>query len=396
MKSLGLGSRIKVMKINISKKVKKVPPSGIRAFFDLVLEMDDVISLGVGEPDFVSPWNVCEAAIHSIENGLTSYTSNKGMIELRLAISEDLRERYKIAYHPDSEILITVGVSEALDLALRAILDPGDTVLIPEPCYVSYHPLSELAGGKAVYVPTTLKTDFKLTPQILKKHIDPKVRAIIFNYPSNPTGTSYSKKELLALSKIFLKHKIAVISDEIYGELTYDNPHVPFPTLPGVKDLTIYLNGFSKVHAMTGWRIGYACGPRHVIEAMEKIHQYSIMCAPIAGQIAGIEAVKNSANAVRDMKREYFLRREFLVSRLNHLGLDCLKPEGAFYVFPSIKKTGLTDLEFSRRLLEKENVAVVPGSAFGPSGKGHIRMAYASSMIKLKEAMLRIERFCRK
>ena len=381
--------------MKISKKVQQMSPSGIREFFELVIGMKDVISLGVGEPDFVTPWNICESSIFSIEKGYTSYTSNKGLYELRLEVAGFLKNRHQIDYDPEEEILITTGVSEALDLALRAILNPGDKVLIPGPYYVSYYPVSFLAGGTPVFI-NTQKTHFKLTPSLVEGYVSKGTKAIILNYPANPTGVSYSKKELMALSKVFVKHGLIVISDEIYGELTYDFTHTPISTLKGMKGRTVYLDGFSKSFAMTGWRVGFACGPSQIIAAMTKIHQYTMLCAPIMGQMAAIEALKGGSRYVMEMKREYKRRREFIVDRLNEIGLACPKPEGAFYVFPSIKNTGIDCMTFAKRLLEKEKVAVVPGAAFGPQGKGNIRISYASNMSDLKEACLRIERFLKR
>lgn len=382
--------------MKISKKVQEMPPSGIREFFDLVIGMKDVISLGVGEPDFSTPWNICESGIFSIEKGYTSYTSNKGLYELRLGISNYLKRRHGVAYDPEKEILVTAGVSEGLDLALRAIINPGDKVLIPDPSYVSYYPVTFLAGGKPVFIKTK-KTGFKLTPGLVERHMSKGVKAVILNYPVNPTGVSYTRKELIELSRIFIKHKLIVISDEIYGELTYDFEHTPLVTLKGMKDMTLHFDGFSKAFAMTGWRVGFCCGPEKIIGAMTKVHQYTMLCAPIMGQMAGMEALKNHTQChVMEMKREYKRRREFIVARLNELGLSCSMPEGAFYVFPSIEKTGMDSVEFAKRLLKKEKVAVVPGTAFGSEGKGHIRISYASKMSDLKEAGLRLERFLRK
>ena len=376
----------------ISKKVESLPPSGIREFFDLVIGMKDVISLGVGEPDFDTPWNISEAGIFSIEKGHTSYTSNKGLYELRLEISKYLKQKHKLNYDPDTEILITTGVSEALDLVCRSILNPNDKVLVPNPSYVSYYPVTFLAGGRVVFVDTE-KTGFKLTPGLVEKHISKGVKAIILNYPANPTGVSYTKKELIALSRVFIKNNLIVISDEIYDELTYDFSHTPISTLKGMKERTVYLNGFSKTFAMTGWRIGFSCGPKEIISAMTKIHQYTMLCAPIMGQVGAVEALKGSSRYVLEMKNEYKRRREFIVDRLNEIGLVCPKPQGAFYVFPSIKNTGLNCLEFAKELLKKKKVAVVPGTAFGSQLKDYIRIAYASKLSDLKEACLRIEDF---
>jgi len=381
------------MKNIISKKVESLQPSGIRAFFDLVLGMKDIISLGVGEPDFVTPWQIREAGIYSLEQGFTSYTSNKGLYKLRLGIARYLKNNYELDYSADDEILITVGVSEAMDLVLRSLVNPGDKILIPEPCYVSYGAVTELAGGVPVYIDTR-KEGFKLTPKRLEGAIDKKVKAIIFNYPANPTGVSYSRKELNALKDVILKHKLICISDEIYSDLTYDFQHVPFNTLSAsAKNNTVYLNGFSKSYAMTGWRVGFACGPKEIIAAMAKIHQYTIMCVSITSQIAACEALESGRRSVEEMKREYKRRRELIWDGLNRLGFDCLKPDGAFYVFASLKKTGLKAMEFAQRLLKEQKVAVVPGNAFGRGFDDYIRLSYASSFQNIKEALARIEKF---
>jgi aminotransferase len=379
----------------ISKKVQEMQPSGIRAFFDLVLGMKDVISLGVGEPDFVTPWAIREAGISSLEEGFTSYTSNKGLYKLRLSVSRYLKNRFGVEYCPDEEILITVGVSEAMDLCLRTIINPNDKILIPTPCYVSYGPLTALAGGLPVYIDTQ-KDGFKLTPKNLEKHIDSKVKGMIFNYPCNPTGVSYSRKELAEINKILSKHKIVCLSDEIYGDLTYDFEHVAFPSLPGAKERTVYFNGFSKSYAMTGWRVGFACGPKEIIAGMTKVHQYTIMCVSITSQMAACEALHIGKKSVEEMKREYRRRREFVIDGLNEIGLICHKPQGAFYAFPSIKKTGLSSLEFAQRLLKEEKVAVVPGTAFGDGFKDYIRISYASSFDNLKEALRRMGVFLKR
>ncbi|MFH1269664.1 MAG: aminotransferase class I/II-fold pyridoxal phosphate-dependent enzyme [Candidatus Omnitrophota bacterium] len=380
------------MKDIISRKVQDMQPSGIRAFFDLVLGMKDVISLGVGEPDFVTPWQIREAGIYSLEEGFTSYTSNKGLYKLRLSISRYLKNRYGLEYSPDEEILITTGVSEGFDLALRSLINPQDKILIPTPSYVSYGPLTELAGGVPVYIDTK-NEGFKLTPRALEKHIDKKTKALILNYPTNPTGTSYTRKELSEINRVLLKHKLLCISDEIYGDLTYDFEHTPFPTFPAAKENTIYLNGFSKSYAMTGWRVGFACGSQEVIAAMTKIHQYTIMCVSITSQMAACEALETGKKSVEEMKREYRRRREFVVDGLNSLGLECNKPEGTFYVFPTVKNTGLDAMEFAQRLLKEQKVAVVPGTAFGIQYRDYIRISYASSFDNLKEALIRIGNF---
>jgi len=383
------------MKYIISQRVQEMQSSGIRAFFDLVLGMKEVISLGVGEPDFVTPWQIREAGIYSLEEGFTSYTSNKGLYKLRLSISRYLKNRYGLDYCPDEEILITVGVSEAFDLSLRTIINSGDKILIPGPSYVSYGPLTELAGGIPVYIDTE-KNNFKLTPGLLEKFIDKKTKAVILNYPNNPTGSSYRKKELEELKKVILKHKLICISDEIYDDLTYDFQHTPFATLGGAKANTIYLNGFSKSYAMTGWRVGFACGPKEIIAGMTKVHQYTIMCVSITSQMAACEALHSGRNSVEEMKREYKRRRELVFDRLNQIGLECRKADGTFYVFPSIKKTGLTALDFAKKLLKEQKVAVVPGTAFGSQFDNYIRISYASSYGDLKEALLRIEKFLKK
>jgi len=383
------------MKNIVSTKVRNMQPSGIRAFFDLVLGMKDVISLGVGEPDFVTPWNVREAGIYSLEEGFTSYTSNKGLYKLRLSISRYLKNKYGLEYCPDEEILITVGVSEGVDLVLRSIINPGDKILIPTPSYVSYGPVSELAGGVAVYMDTQ-SNNFKLTPKVLEKHIDKKTKALILNYPANPTGVTYTRKELSEINKILLKHKILCISDEVYCDLTYDFEHTHFATLPGAKENTVYLDGFSKSYAMTGWRVGFACGPKEIIAAMTKIHQYTIMCVSITSQMAAAEALQGGRKSVEEMKREYRRRRELMVDGLNKIGLDCALPQGAFYVFPSLKKTGMKSLEFAQGLLKEEKVAVVPGTAFGKQYDDYVRMSYASSYENLKDSLSRIERFSKR
>ena len=384
------------MKIEISKKIAGLAPSGIRAFFDLVLNMKDVISLGVGEPDFVTPWNIREKAIYSLEQGFTSYTSNKGMFELRRQIMNFLRHRYGINYDPDEEVLITVGVSEGLDLAVRALLNPLDKVLIPQPSYVSYAPIVEMAGGLPVIIQTQKHNGFKLTAAMIEAacaRAGSSVKAIILNYPCNPTGISYTKEELERIARAVKKAGLLVISDEVYDELTYDFVHTPIASLKGMKDRVVYLNGFSKGYAMTGFRIGWACGPKEIISAMTKIHQYTILCAPITAQMAAIEALKNGHKNLQSMKKEYKRRRRYLVEALNEIGLECHMPDGAFYVFPSIQATGEDALHFAQNLLKEEKVAVVPGTAFGNSCEGYVRMSYAAGYEQLKEAVCRIERY---
>ena len=377
----------------ISTKVTDLAPSGIRAFFDIVLGMKDVISLGVGEPDFVTPWLVREKAIDSIEQGYTSYTSNKGMPELRKQICRLLDNRYGTRYDFDEECLITVGVSEGVDLAFRAILNPGDKVLIPEPSYVSYGPVVDLAGGKPVFLNTDIANGFKLTAEQIDQACVKGVKALMINYPANPTGASYSRKELLEIAKVVKKRDLLVVSDEVYDELTYDFEHTPFSSLRGMKEHVIYLNGASKSYAMTGFRIGWACGPKDIIAAMTKIHQYTMLCASITGQMAACEALKHGHGAVQEMKREYKRRRRYIVGALNEAGLDCHMPEGAFYVFPSIRAAGMTSLDFARQLLKKKKVALVPGTAFGKGWDSHVRISYASSFDNLKEAVKRIKEF---
>ncbi len=370
-------------------------PSGIRAFFDLVLGMKDVISLGVGEPDFVTPWQIREEGIYSLEEGFTSYTSNKGLYKLRLSISHYLKNKYGLDYSPDDEILITVGVSEGVDLALRSLINPGDKILIPVPSYVSYGPVAELAGGTPVYIDTK-DNNFRLTPELLEKHIDKKVKALLLNYPANPTGVSYAQKELSEINRVLLKHSLFCITDEVYADLTYDFEHTHFAVLPGAKKNTLYLDGFSKSYAMTGWRVGFACGPKEIIAAMTKIHQYTIMCVSITSQMAACEALHSGRKSVEEMKREYHRRRELVVGGLCKLGLGCHMPEGAFYAFPNIKTTGMKAMEFAQGLLKKEKVAVVPGTAFGKEYDDYIRISYASSFDNLKEALKRMERFLEK
>jgi len=378
--------------MQISKRVQEIAPSGIRAFFDLVLGMKDVISLGVGEPDFVTPWNIREKAIYSLEQGHTSYTSNKGMVELRRDIAHLLKSKFGLNYDPEEEILITVGVSEGKDLAVRALLNPGDKVAIPEPAYVSYWPLAYLTGARPYYINTS-KSGFKLTAEGLDRSIQKGTKLLILNYPSNPTGNSFTKSELLRIASVVKKRNLTVVTDEIYDDLTYDFTHTAFTSLKGMRERTVYLNGFSKSYAMTGFRIGFACGPKEIIAAMTKIHQYTTMCVSITSQMAAMEALKNGAKSVQEMKKEYKRRRDFVVDGLNRIGLNCHKPQGAFYVFPSIKNTRYKSLDFAKELLRKKKVAVVPGTAFGPSGEGYLRISYASSIESLKEALVRIGEF---
>lgn len=377
----------------ISQVVASTPPSGIRKFFDIVSQMEDVVSLGVGEPDFVTPWRVREACIYSLERGRTSYTSNYGLLELRQAISEHLRKSWGLDYNPENQILITVGVSEAMDLAMRAILNPGDEVIVPEPCYVSYQPCVSFAGGKPVSVPSTAETGFRVTPQQIAQAVTPAAKAVLLSYPCNPTGAMATREMLKEIVHTAVRHDLYIVSDEIYDRLTYEGEHTCIPTLPGAYERTILLNGFSKAYAMTGWRIGYAAGPPEVIEAMMKIHQYTMLCAPIMGQVAALEAIKNGYDDSVEMIEEYARRRRVIVKGLNEAGLPCLMPGGAFYAFPSVRQTGLCSEEFCERLLFEEKVAVVPGNAFGECGEGHIRCSYATSIENIDIAIERITRF---
>lgn len=377
----------------VASKVKSIPPSGIRKFFDLVLEMEGVISLGVGEPDFVTPWHIREACIYSLEKGFTSYTSNFGLLELRELISKCFRKDYDVEYNPRDEILITTGVSEAADLAFRALINPGDEVIVPEPCYVSYKPSVSLAGGEPIPVPTYQENEFRVTAEQIEKSITKKTKALVLSYPNNPTGAIMRRRDLEEIADVVSEHDLAVISDEVYCKLTYDGAHTCFSSLPGMRDRSIILNGFSKSHAMTGLRLGYAAGSEALIGAMTKIHQYSMLCAPITAQMGAIEALKNGDDKMQKMVREYDRRRRLIVSGLNKMGLECFEPRGAFYAFPSIRSTGLTSEEFASRLLKEQKVAVVPGSVFGDCGEGYLRCSYATSYEELVEALARIGEF---
>ena len=379
----------------ISNQVAGIPRSGIRDFFELVQGRDDVISLGVGEPDFATPWHIREAAIYSLEKGQTSYTSNLGLLSLRKAISGYVNDFFHVDYQADSEVLVTVGVSEAIDLALRALLNPGDEVIYHSPCYVSYLPSIALAYGVPVDVATKKEDNFALKAEMLEAAITPKSRVLMLNFPTNPTGAVMPLEELKKIADLCIKHDLIVLSDEIYCELRYDDEeeHVSIASLPGMKERTILLHGFSKAFAMTGFRLGYACAPEPLIEAMMKIHQYAMLCAPITSQAAALEALENGEAAMLEMRESYHQRRDFLVTRLNEIGLDCHSPGGAFYVFPDISMTGLSSKEFAMKLLESEDVAAVPGEAFGEAGQGFLRCCYATSFKELKTAMLRMERF---
>ena len=379
----------------IARQVAKVPRSGIRDFFELVQGREGVISLGVGEPDFVTPWHIREAAIYSLEQGHTSYTSNLGLPALRQKISRYVDDFFHVKYEPLSEVLVTVGVSEAIDIALRALLDPGDEVIYHEPCYVSYSPSIMMAYGKGVPVQTRKRDGFSLKPEAVAAAITPKSRVLMLNFPTNPTGATASREDLEGIAKLCIEHDLMVLSDEIYCELRYDadEEHVSIASLPGMRERTILMHGFSKAFAMTGFRLGYACAPEPIIEAMMKIHQYSMLCAPIMSQMAAIEALENGAPAVESMRSSYHQRRDLLVKRLNEMGLDCHSPGGAFYVFPDIRKTGLSSKDFAMKLLEEEGVAAVPGTAFGESGEGFLRCCYATSLEELKLAMDKMEAF---
>lgn len=377
----------------LSDYVQKIPPSGIRKFFDLAATIDGVISLGVGEPDFVTPWHAREACINSLEEGYTAYTPNAGLLELRNEISDYLYRRFNVSYHPTNEIIVTVGGSQALDITLRTILNPGDEVLVIEPCFVSYAPLIDLCGGISVRVSTSPENGFKITPEQLETAITPKTKAVMLCSPNNPTGTFLNKNGLEALSKVIIQHDLLVLSDEIYAELTYDEEFTSIASISGMRERTFLISGFSKGFAMTGWRLGYVCAPKDFISPMLKIHQYTIMCAPTMSQFAAIESLKHGENEVGEMIHSYRRRRNFFVESLNEIGLPCHNPGGAFYVFPSIRNTGLTSEEFAENLLLKQKVAVVPGSVFGKSGEGYIRCSYASSMEALQEALKRMKNF---
>ena len=382
----------------INRRIADVPPSGIRKFFDIVRQMPDAISLGVGEPDFVTPWAIRDAAIQSIEDGRTQYTSNWGLESLREKVAAYLRLRYHVTYNPTNEVLITVGASEGIDLALRALTCPGDEVLIPEPSYVSYAPGVIFSGGTPVPVVTRAEDEFALTPEALRAAITPKTKALILPYPNNPTGGVMTRQQLQDIARVLDETSVVVISDEIYSELVYaGHDHTAFASIEGMRERTITLNGFSKAFAMTGWRVGYACAPRELLAPMFKIHQFTMLCASIQGQIAADKALgrgfETGFEDVKSMVRSYDRRRRLMVTQLNDMGLSCFEPKGAFYVFPSIKSTGLTSDEFCTRLLEKKHVACVPGTAFGASGEGHIRCSYATSIEKLGEALKRIREF---
>ncbi|OBY78819.1 aromatic amino acid aminotransferase [Paenibacillus sp. KS1] len=384
---------VRSMSDYINPLVRDIAPSGIRKFFDLANASKDIITLGVGEPDFCTPWHVREACVYSLERGRTKYTSNAGMLELRESIAEYLNNSFQVKYEPSDEVLVTVGGSEAIDLALRTLVAPGDEILIPEPCYISYSPIVSIGGGVAVGIETDAANQFKLTAEALKAKLTPKSKVLILCYPSNPTGGIMTYEDWLPIAKIVEEHDLIVISDEIYAELTYDQKHVSFASIPGMKDRTVLVSGFSKAFAMTGWRMGYACGHPEIIAAMMKIHQYTVMCAPIMGQIAALEALRNGMSEKDHMMESYNQRRRLVVNGFREIGLECHEPQGAFYAFPSIKSTGLTSEQFAHRLLFEAKVAAVPGDVFGLGGEGHIRCSYATSVAQLNEALDRMGRF---
>lgn len=384
------------MRNPLADKVVQIKPSGIRKFFDIVSEMKDAISLGVGEPDFDTPWHIRDEGIYSLEKGRTFYTSNSGLMDLRKEICNYLERKHNVTYNPANEVVITVGGSEAIDMGLRAMINPGDEVLIPQPSYVSYEPCAILAGATPVIINLKAENEFRLTAGELEEAITEKTKILILPYPNNPTGAIMERQDLEAIAEVIKKHDIFVMSDEIYSELTYKGKHVSIASLPGMKERTILINGFSKAYAMTGWRLGYACGPKEIIAQMTKIHQFAIMCAPTTSQYAAIEALKNGDEDVAEMCTAYNQRRRFLMDAFRKMGLDCFEPYGAFYVFPCIKEFGMTSEEFATRFLEEEKVAVVPGTAFGDCGEGFLRISYAYSLENLKVAIGRLEHFVTK
>jgi len=380
----------------IAKTVRNMPRSGIRDFFEIVSSREGVISLGIGEPDFVTPWHIREAATLALDRGVTSYTSNMGLLSLRQGIASYVEKKTAIAYNPEDEVLITVGVSEGLDLAIRALIEPGDEVLYHEPSYVSYNPLIALAHGKTVAVETKKENGFRLTRAELEEKATAKTKVLLLNYPNNPTGAALSKENVEEIAAFAIEHDLIVFTDEIYDELTYDREHFSIISVPGMRERTIYLHGFSKAWAMTGFRMGFTCAPPELTEAMMKIHQYSMLCAPILSQVASVEALKHADKDIAYMKAEYKKRRNFIHSSLEEMGIPCIRPDGAFYAFADISQFGMTAQEFSLKLLDEQNVACVPGTAFGACGEGFIRCSYATSLDQIKEAMLRIARFIEK
>ena len=381
------------MRDPLSKKVVGIKPSGIRKFFDIVSEMKDAISLGVGEPDFDTPWHIRDEGIYALEKGRTFYTSNAGLKELRVEIANYMKRSQNLEYHPLDEILVTVGGSEGIDMALRAMCDPGDEVLIPQPSYVSYEPCAILTGAVPVMIDLKPENEFRLTAQEIEDAVTDKTKVIVLPFPNNPTGAIMEKSDLEAVAEVIIKHDLYVISDEIYGELTYKGKHISIATMPGMQERTILINGFSKAYAMTGWRLGYACGPSNIIAQMTKIHQFAIMCAPTTSQYAAIEAIKNGDPDIARMRESYNMRRRFLLNSFREMGIECFEPYGAFYVFPCIKEFGMTSDEFATRFLREEKVAAVPGTAFGNSGEGYLRISYAYSLERLEEAMKRFAHF---
>lgn len=381
------------MRNPLSERIVDIPFSGIRKFFDIAAEMTDVISLGVGEPDFDTPWHIRDEGIYSLERGRTAYTSNAGLKELKIEITKYLERRFQVSYHYDTEIMVTVGGSEAIDLAMRAMLDPGDEVLIPQPSYVSYVPCAVLANGSPVIINLKEENEFRLTVEELEAAITPKTKLLVLPFPNNPTGAIMEKKDLEAIAEVIKKHDLYVISDEIYAELSYLEDHVTIASLPGMRERTVLINGFSKAYSMTGWRLGYACAPAPILEQMLKIHQYAIMCAPTTSQYAAVEAVRSGDADVAAMREEYNGRRRYLMHRFEEMGLQCFEPYGAFYAFPSIQEFGITSDEFATRMLKEKKVVVVPGTAFGDCGEGFLRISYAYSLDKLKVALDRIEEF---
>jgi aminotransferase len=380
----------------IAHHVRDIPRSGIRDFFEIVQAMPNVISLGVGEPDFVTPWHIREAAIYSLEKGRTGYTSNLGLLKLRAAISTHLEDSFGLPYDPRKQILVTVGVSEALDLALRALVNPGDEVIYHEPSYVSYSPSIIMAHGVPIPISCGAENKFGVTGQAIEKAMSHRSKVLILNFPTNPTGATMTRSELLEISEVVLRHDLLVITDEIYSELTFEGEHVSIASLPGMRERTIFLHGFSKAYAMTGFRIGYACGPAEVIEAMMRIHQYSMLCASVISQEAALEAILHGKGDTAEMREQYRLRRNFIVNAINEMGLHCHLPQGSFYAFPCIKSTGLSSREFAVKLLEEERVACVPGSAFGPSGEGYVRCCFATALDQIQTATERMARFVKK
>jgi aminotransferase len=380
----------------IASHLADIPRSGIRDFFEIVSERKDIISLGIGEPDFVTPWHIRESSIFALNQGATSYTSNMGLLSLRNEISKYVDKSYGISYDPETEVLITVGVSEALDLAIRVLVEPGDEVLYHEPCYVSYAPVITMAYGVPVPVQTKMENDFRLTREMLEEKVTDKTKVLLLNFPTNPTGGVLTKEDVEGIAEFAVEHDIIVITDEIYSELTYEGERVSIASIPGLKDRTIFLNGFSKTWAMTGFRLGFSCAPPALTEAMMKIHQYTMLCAPTLSQEAALEALRNGDGDITEMKNEYNRRRNFIHKSLNEMGLPCHLPKGAFYAFPYIGDTGLSSKDFSLRLLDEENVACVPGSAFGESGEGFLRCSYATDMEEIKEAMKRMKKFVSK